>query len=75
MFDTTNILTPIPGRFVCGCMTPSEKDAEMIVARFLMSVRMANGAASLYRKGCVVFVDTPSYNLTVDLAQRLNNSI
>ena len=75
MFEVNNITSPIPGRYACRCVTQSERDAENIVARFLMSVRMRGVGAELYNKGKVVFVDTPCYEVTAELAELLNNSI
>ena len=75
MFDVNNITSPIPDRYTCECVTRSERDAENIVVRFLMSVRMMGVGAELYNRGRVVFVETPDYEATAKLAVLLNNSI
>ena len=49
LFDVNEIESPIPGRYACRYIASSEKEAEMIVASFLMSVRMRGVGAELYR--------------------------
>lgn len=75
MFDVNEIESPIPGRYACRYIASSENEAKNIVARFLMSVRMRGVGAELYNKGRIVFVDTPIYEATKELAVLLNNSI
>ena len=75
MFDVNDISTPIPGRFVCSCQTSSAKEAELIVAKFLIPVRMQYGFANLYNKGSMVYLDTPNFHATIEIGKALNNSI
>ena len=77
MFFNVNEVLRLPsGNFACQYVTSSPQDAETVVAQFLGSVRMAtNFFAELYCRGRVVYVASPSPEITREMAQVLNNSI
>ena len=76
MFDSDYIYTNHSNtRFLCNCVCNSNKQAEYIMASFLMSVRMYYCLADLYVKGNTLILDTPNFNKTKELSMLLNNSI
>ncbi len=76
MFNPNNIYTDLSGdRFLCNCSFNSAKEAEYVMASFLMSVREYFFPADLYVKENILVLDTPDYTKTKELAIMLNKSI
>lgn len=76
MFNPDNIYTDLSGdRFLCDCSFNSAKEAEYVMASFLMSVREYFFPADLYVKENILVLDTPDYTKTKELAIMLNKSI
>ena len=76
MFSPENIYTNSSGnRYLCACAFNSEKEAEYVMARFLMFVREYFRLADLYVKNNILILDTPNLEKTKELVIILNNSI
>ena len=76
MFNPNNIYTDFSGnRFLCNCEFNSSKEAEYVMASFLMSVREHFRLADLYVKNNILILDTPNLEKTKELAILLNNSM